>query len=290
MRTPKLEQEMVNGDKGKCKGTNGNKDKRRTGKRKLPKRIAKNNQVEKFKMAEGKTWESTFQGKCHNKQVKWMGTFICPRYHTKGECWDKGCKYSKMHVPVSVVPQNEKKEYLDYMGCWRKKSSVSELGVRPGPSSVRPQPIQKAHDSLERILLQIAVISTSTEASNKFLINPNKSKQRNIPGMERRDTIIAADKTVQQEVLQGTGTKHAMILLGELHKNESFSTMWDWERAPKSNASSEAISPIIQERAVPSCPKPRIWISLEENIEDPPTKHCHDNIPTRASPGEASNG
>jgi hypothetical protein len=54
------------------------------------------------------------------------GTFMFPCYHTKGECWDEGCKYSKMHFPVSEVPQKEKKEYLDYMRCCRKKSSTSE--------------------------------------------------------------------------------------------------------------------------------------------------------------------
>ncbi len=55
-----------------------------------------------------------------------MGLFVCPRFHTKGECWDVGCKYSKTHLPASAVPNNVKKEYLDYMGCCRKKSSNSE--------------------------------------------------------------------------------------------------------------------------------------------------------------------
>ncbi len=77
-------------------------------------------------MAKGETWEGTFQGKCPKSRVKWIGTFMCPCYHTKGECWDKGCKYSKMHVPASEVPQKEKKEYLDYMRCCRKKFSASE--------------------------------------------------------------------------------------------------------------------------------------------------------------------
>ncbi len=77
-------------------------------------------------MAKGKTWEETFQGKCLKGRVKWMGTFMCPCYHTKDECWEEGCKYSKTHVPASEVPQKEKKEYLDYMRCCRKKSSASK--------------------------------------------------------------------------------------------------------------------------------------------------------------------
>jgi hypothetical protein len=86
----------------------------------------------------------------------------------------------------------------------------------------------------------------------------------------------------------GVGTKHAMILLGELHKNESLSNSWDWKRACRSDASSEAMPPIFQEQAVPSCPKPSMWSNLEEITKDPP--HHHDEFPTRASPGKTANG
>ena len=99
-----------------------------------------------------------------------------------------------------------------------------------------------------------------------------------------------------------------MILLGELHENESLSDSWEWERVSKSGASLEAIPPIFQEQVVPSCPKPRMWSDLEDHgnleqiTEDPrrhhedlkeitedPRRH-HDTIPTRASPGKAENG
>jgi hypothetical protein len=86
----------------------------------------------------------------------------------------------------------------------------------------------------------------------------------------------------------GIGTKHAMILLGKLHKNESLSNLWDWERASRSNASSEAMPPIFQEQAVPSCPKPSMWSNLEEITKDL-CRH-HDKFPTHASPGKAANG
>jgi hypothetical protein len=79
-----------------------------------------------------------------------------------------------------------------------------------------------------------------------------------------------------------------MILLGELHKNESLSNLWEWERASKSDASLEAITPIFQEQVVPSCPKPKMWSNLEEITEDP--HHHHDKIPTCTSPGKATNG
>jgi hypothetical protein len=101
--------------KGKCKGaSNGNKEEQRNSQTK-PSKITNTNQVEEFKMAEGKTWEGTFQGKCPDKRVKWMGSFVCPQYHTsKGECWAKGYKYRKTHLPASAVPQNVKTEYLGY--------------------------------------------------------------------------------------------------------------------------------------------------------------------------------
>jgi hypothetical protein len=80
---------------------------------KLAKRITNDDQVKEFKMAKGKTWQGTFQGQSPESQVKWMGAFMCPCYHMKGECWDEGCKYSKMHVLASEVKQKEKREYLD---------------------------------------------------------------------------------------------------------------------------------------------------------------------------------
>jgi len=71
--------------KGKPKGaSNGNKEEQRNSQKKSSK-ITNTDQVEEFKMAEGETWEGTFQGKCHEKRVKWLGSFMCPRYHTKGE-------------------------------------------------------------------------------------------------------------------------------------------------------------------------------------------------------------
>jgi hypothetical protein len=81
-----------------------------------------------------------------------------------------------------------------------------------------------------------------------------------------------------------------MTLLGELHKDERFSTLWDWEKSSKSDASLGALLPIIQEQAVPSCPKPRMWTILEEIIKDPLNRRHHIKIPTCARPGKVSNG
>jgi hypothetical protein len=96
------------------KASNGSEEEQRNSQTKSSK-ITNTKQVEEFKMAEGETWEGTFQGKCPDKRVKWMGSFVCSQYHTsKGECWAKGCKYSKTHLPASAVPQNVKTEYLGY--------------------------------------------------------------------------------------------------------------------------------------------------------------------------------
>jgi hypothetical protein len=53
-----------------------------------------------------------------------MGTFMCPCFHTKGECWSYGCKYKKLHVPVAKIPDNKKQAYLEYMAECRRKSSI----------------------------------------------------------------------------------------------------------------------------------------------------------------------
>ncbi len=95
--------------------SNGNKEEQRNSQKYCLRKITNANQVKEFKMAEGKTWEGTFQGKCPKSRVKCMGLFVCPRFHIKGECWDVGCKYSKTHLPASAVPNNVKKEYSDYM-------------------------------------------------------------------------------------------------------------------------------------------------------------------------------
>jgi len=88
--------------------------------------------VEDFKMSVGETWERTFQGKCLEKRVKWMGSFVCPRYHTKGECWEVGCKYSKMHLPASAVPQNVKKEIIGLHGMLQEKVIKLRIGSQVG--------------------------------------------------------------------------------------------------------------------------------------------------------------
>jgi hypothetical protein len=85
------------------KASNGKKEEQRNSEKKMLE-ITNTDQIKEFKMAEGETWEGTFQGNCPQKRVKWLGSFVCPRYHTKGECWAKSCKYSKTHLPASAVP------------------------------------------------------------------------------------------------------------------------------------------------------------------------------------------
>ncbi len=95
--------------KGKRKGgSNGNEEEPRNNQKKKSSKVFNDNQIEEFKMAEGETWEETFQRKCPEKRVKWMGTYVCPRYHTKGECYANNCKYTKMHLPALAVPQDVK--------------------------------------------------------------------------------------------------------------------------------------------------------------------------------------
>jgi hypothetical protein len=88
------------------------------------KKIKNNDKIAEFKMADGKTWEKTFQGKCPDSRVKFMGTYMCPCFHTKGECWSKGCKYKKLHVPTTKIPVDKKQAYIEYMAECRRKSSI----------------------------------------------------------------------------------------------------------------------------------------------------------------------
>jgi hypothetical protein len=60
------EQHNSNNGKGKRKGTKK--------KESSNKKIMNNNQIVEFKMANGETWEKTFQGKCPDSRVEFMGT------------------------------------------------------------------------------------------------------------------------------------------------------------------------------------------------------------------------
>jgi hypothetical protein len=88
------------------------------------KKIKNNDQIAEFKMIDSKTWEKIFQGKCSDSWVKFMGTYMCPRFHMKGECWSKGCKYKKLHVPAAKIPDNKKQAYIEYIAECRRKSSI----------------------------------------------------------------------------------------------------------------------------------------------------------------------
>ncbi len=101
--------------KGKCKGEK---------KESNNKKNKNDDQVVEFKMANIETWEKTFQGKCPGSRVKFMGTFMCPCFYTKGECWSNRCKYKKLHVPAAKIPDNKKQAYLKYMAECRRKSSI----------------------------------------------------------------------------------------------------------------------------------------------------------------------
>ncbi len=105
-----------NNGKGKCKGAKK--------KESSNKKIKNDNQTTEFKMANGKTWEKTFQGKCPDSRVKFTGSYMCPRFHTKGKCWSKGCKYKKSHVPAAKIPDDKKQVYIEYMAECSRKSSI----------------------------------------------------------------------------------------------------------------------------------------------------------------------
>ena len=86
------------GGKRKKEGDNSN-----NGNGKHKNKLIHNDQVPEFAIKDRETWEKTFQGKCTDKQVKWMDTFMCPCYHTKGYCWREGCKNAKSHVPAKDI-------------------------------------------------------------------------------------------------------------------------------------------------------------------------------------------
>ncbi len=128
----KLKGKENNPDKGNGgkKGKQGEKRKSKNGKegggKKKSNKLINSDQLPEFKMKEGKTWEKTFQGKCADNRAKFRRSFMCPRYHMKGVCYKEGCKFSKTHVPGSRIPQDKKKEYLQYMTCCRACTPLNE--------------------------------------------------------------------------------------------------------------------------------------------------------------------
>jgi hypothetical protein len=148
-----------------------------------------------------------------------------------------------------------------------------------GHSGVRPRPIRKAPKIIQQILPPTAIITTSDEAKYKSPVDPNKSKGSGIsvvwkgesltsPPMKKSSNASFKEKARGRSI--GVGTEHAMILLGELHENESLSNLWDWERASKNEASLEAIPPIFQEQVAPSCPKPKNVEQFGGDQQGPP--------------------
>jgi hypothetical protein len=109
--------------KGKRKGEG--KDDEKENKRGAN-RLINSDQVPELKMKENKTWESTFQGKCADKRVKYLGTYMCPRFHTRGFCYKEGCKFSKTHLPASEIPEEQRAEYTQYMACCRATPSLNK--------------------------------------------------------------------------------------------------------------------------------------------------------------------
>jgi hypothetical protein len=109
--------------KGKRKGEG--KDEEKENKRGANK-LVNSDQVPEFKMKENETWEKTFQGKCADKRVKLHGTFMCPRFHTRGFCYKKDCKFARTHLPASEIPIEKRAEYMQYMACCRATPSLNE--------------------------------------------------------------------------------------------------------------------------------------------------------------------
>jgi hypothetical protein len=123
-RDNKLTAEKNEGGKGGKHKSNVKDDgKKNDGKKRAGGRAINETQLNEFKMAKGETWEKTFQGKCPKKHVKWLDTFMCPCYHTKGICWEASCKYAAMHKPASEIPEDKKGEYKVYLLECRKEAA-----------------------------------------------------------------------------------------------------------------------------------------------------------------------
>ena len=89
-------------------------------------RLVNSDRIPEFKIKENKTWENTFQGKCVDKRVKYLSTYMCPCFHTRGFRYKEGCKFSKTHLPASVIPEEQQVEYKQYMACCRATPSLNK--------------------------------------------------------------------------------------------------------------------------------------------------------------------
>jgi hypothetical protein len=77
--------------------------------------VENKHQCTKFKLRPDKKWEH-FAGKKLDLQAKLNGTIMCPRWHTRGNCF-KDCKYKDSHVACSEVPGKAKQAHLKWLAA-----------------------------------------------------------------------------------------------------------------------------------------------------------------------------
>ena len=96
-------------DPPKRRGNGKDKDKNSEG------NLVKNvDQNEKFKMLTSETWEKHWTGPKTGNRPKWGKKFMCPRWHTKGHCFNT-CKNRASHVKKDEVPKEKQDEYVAWM-------------------------------------------------------------------------------------------------------------------------------------------------------------------------------
>jgi hypothetical protein len=82
--------------------------------------VRNDNQLNKFKMRGGETWDKSFRSQCPKKRPDWNSdTKMRARWHIKGDCYDT-CPCSISHVPGKKGPPKQKANFLTFMAECRE--------------------------------------------------------------------------------------------------------------------------------------------------------------------------
>jgi hypothetical protein len=77
--------------------------------------VRNDNQINKFKMRGGETWDKNFRSQCPKKRPDWNSDAkMCARWHIKGDCYDT-CPRAISHVPGNKVPPKHKAIFLTFI-------------------------------------------------------------------------------------------------------------------------------------------------------------------------------
>ncbi len=81
-------------------------------------------QLDKFKLASGKSWDKNFRSQCRKNRPNFDTEIkMCACWHIKGDCFDS-CPCTLSHIPGSAVMLKQKEDFLTFMKKCRELPPV----------------------------------------------------------------------------------------------------------------------------------------------------------------------